>query len=57
MLLWYQITKRPSKKLVFLANTVALVEQQSQAIFKQLPRVAELLGTQKDVILAKTYAK
>ncbi|CAD8120142.1 unnamed protein product [Paramecium sonneborni] len=44
MLMWDRLLKYPKKKVLFLANTIQLVEQQAQQIKQKLPRVAELLS-------------
>ncbi|CAD8194784.1 unnamed protein product [Paramecium pentaurelia] len=50
MLMWDRLFKFPNKKIVFLANTIQLVEQQAQQIKQKLPRVAELLSDDEIMI-------
>ncbi|CAD8115305.1 unnamed protein product [Paramecium sonneborni] len=50
MLMWNRLLKYPKKKILFLANTIQLVEQQAQQIRQKLPRVAELLSDDELVI-------
>ncbi|CAK63262.1 unnamed protein product (macronuclear) [Paramecium tetraurelia] len=51
MLMWDRLFKYPDKKIVFLANTVQLVEQQAQQIKQKLPRVAELISDDDSMIV------